>query len=96
MKCCQSCLLQLEVVAKLEVDVEVEVDVDVDVAFDLNAIMRQGCASMGFSCATATTKHCDTLAIERALSTSPHHPPTSLDSHDDGQLWLNETGKTER
>lgn len=92
MKCCQSCLLQLEVVAKLEV----EVDVDVDVAFDLNAIMRQGCASMGFSCATATTKHCDTLAIERALSTSPHHAPASLDSHDDGQLWLNETGKTER
>lgn len=91
MKCCQSCLLQLEVVAKLEVEV------DVDVAFDLNAIMRQGCASMGFSCATATTKHCDTLAIKRALSTSPPLSlPASLDSHDDGQLWLNETGKTER
>lgn len=90
MKCCQSCLLQLEVVAMLEAEV------DVDVAFDLNAIMRQGCASMGFSCATATTKHCDTLAIERALSTSLHLPLASLDSHDDGQLWLNETGKTER
>lgn len=86
MKCCQSCLLQLEVVAKLEVGV----DVDVDVAFDLSAIMRQGCASMGFSCATATTKHCDTIYLPSLTSFA------CLDSHDDGQLWLNETGKTER
>lgn len=55
--------------------------------------MRQGCASMGLSCATATTKDCDTFAtwthVDRELPTSS---PAFLHSHDT-QLWLNETAK---